>query len=159
MRAHPKIVLEDETLCQNFLVCALIISMLAAGAFGGFVNFLVSKTKPNSTPNDVGSTVEGQLKWWQHILIGVAAAFIVPVFLNMISSGLIKEVSEEVSVAKAAPKLLILVGFCLVAAISSRAFIRNVTDKLLREVENTKRVAAEANSQAKEANKEAKKAT
>jgi hypothetical protein len=120
---------------------ALVIStMLASGVVGGLINSFLND------PN-----IEKPLKWWQHIVVGIGAAFIVPVFLNMISSTLISDISGEVTDSKMLSKVLVLAGFCLLAAISSRAFIRSLTDRLLQEVKEAKKEAKEAKEQSTQA--------
>lgn len=114
--------------------------MLAAGCLGGIINFFLS---------DAGT--EKPLPWWQHVIVGLGAAFMVPVFLNMISSRLIAEITGTEMTAEILSKLLVLAGFCLLAAVSSRAFIRTMTDKVLQEVFAAKKEAKEAKIQAESA--------
>ncbi len=118
----------------------VIPTMLTSGVIGGLINSYLADPE-----------TEKPLKWWQHIVVGIGAAFMVPVFLNMISSGLISEISGEVSDPKMLSKLLVLAGFCLLAAISSRAFIRSLTDRLLQEVSAARKEAKEAKEQASHA--------
>ena len=77
----------------------VIPTMLAAGITGGLINSYL--TDP---------AVETPLKWWQHIVVGVGAAFIVPVFLNMISSRLISEIKGDLIDSDILSKLLVLAG-------------------------------------------------
>jgi len=44
------------------------------------------------------------------LVIGIGASFLVPLFLNMISSDLMRQMDQD------AGKLLVFVGFCLIAA-------------------------------------------
>lgn len=118
----------------------IIGTMLFAGILGGLINSYLSD------PN-----IEKPLAWWQHIIVGVGASFIVPVFLNTISSKLIADITGTEITSDILSKLLILAGFCLLAAVSSRAFIRSMTDRLLREVSAAKKEAKEAKEQAKNA--------
>lgn len=115
-------------------------TMFLAGIVGGLINSYLSD------PN-----VEKPLAWWQHIVVGVGASFMVPVFLNTISSRLIAEIAGTEFTSEILSKLLILAGFCLLAAVSSRAFIRSMTDRLLREISAAKKEAKEAKEQAKNA--------
>jgi hypothetical protein len=114
--------------------------MFAAGCLGGLINFFLADP-----------AAEKPLPWWQHIIVGLGAAFMVPVFLNMISSRLIAEITGTEVTAEILSKLLVLAGFCLLAAVSSRAFIRTMTDKLLQEVSAAKKEAKEAKKQAESA--------
>lgn len=112
--------------------------MLLAGALGGLVNkFLLNPLE------------ERALSSLQHMLVGTAAAFTVPVLLNMISSTLIENIKGDLNQPSGLNSLLILAGFCLLAAISSRAFIRSLSDRILKD--HVLREVTEANKTAKEA--------
>ena len=112
----------------------IITVMLGAGMFGGFVNFYLSK------PDDIPAP-----SWIRSVLVETAASFLVPLFLNMISSNLIDLIKGGDS-----SKLLIFLGFCLVAAISSTAFIRTISDRVLNEAKQAKAVAQTASEQVAE---------
>ncbi len=107
----------------------LFFVMLATGIFGGLVNYFLTSPK--------------KLEWnilTRSLVIGLGAAFLVPVFLNMISSDLLAQSAVD------ANQLLVFSGFSLIAAISSRAFISTVSQRILKEAES-------ANKQAKELKK------
>lgn len=99
----------------------LIISlMIGAGLLGGVTNFLRTE----------------QDKWniqafFKNILMGVCASLLIPLFLNMISSNLVKETSSDSS------HLFVLFGFCLIASLSSKTFIQTVSDRLLNDLRKT----------------------
>jgi hypothetical protein len=122
--------------------------MLAAGCLGGLVNFYIADPEQ-----------EKRLPWWQHIIVGVAAAFMVPLFLNMISGDLIDKIRGVDGKASDYSKMFVLAGFCLVAAVSSRAFIRTLSDKVLQEVRSAKQKAEQAADQAETAAEQATAAT
>ncbi len=122
-------------------------TMLGAGILGGLINSYLSDPQ-----------IEKPLSWWQHLIVGVGAAFMVPVFLNMISSHLISEITGTAMTSEILSKLLVLAGFCLLAAVSSRAFIRSMTDRLLQEVSAAKQEASAAKQEAKEAKEQAENA-
>lgn len=105
--------------------------MLVAGVFGGLVNFYLSKPDDVPPPSITRS-----------VIVGTAASFLVPLFLNMISSDLIDLIKGG-----DAFKLLILLGFCLVAAISSTSFIRTISDRVLAEAKEAKAAAQTASAQ------------
>src|SRR5438045_3868857 len=86
----------------------LIIIMLITGAFGGFLNYLHNF----DTIADEEKNVVVRNKY---IFLGIAAAFLIPVFLKMISSNLTSSVKND--------DYLVFAGFCLIAAIFSRRFI------------------------------------
>ncbi len=96
------------------LVLIIVGIMLVMGVFGGFVNFLLgAKDDPDK------SRVKS-------ISAGIAASFLIPLFLRTIGSNLL-------SSKMAASDLLVLGGFCLIAGISSRAFMKSLAERLIQE--------------------------
>jgi hypothetical protein len=80
--------------------------------------------------------------------MGVVAAFIVPLFLSTISSDLLSSgVTDRL-------KLFVFGGFCIVAAIGSRAFIHNISDAVLEKVRDARLEAAAAGEKAAQAAQE-----
>jgi hypothetical protein len=122
--------------------------MLAAGAVGGLVNGFLS---------DAPETA--RLAWWQHVVIGITAAFMVPLFLTMISADLIDKIRGTPVQAGNPVLLLNLAGFCLVASVSSRAFIGSLTERLMREVRDARAQAEAATATAEQARQRATDAT
>lgn len=122
--------------------------MLAAGAVGGLVNWFLSEA-PKAA----------RLAWWKHIVIGITAAFMVPLFLTMISAGLIDKIRGTAGQAGDPALLLNLAGFCLVASVSSRAFIGSLTERLMREVRDARAQAETATATAEQARQRATDAT
>jgi fluoride ion exporter CrcB/FEX/DNA-binding MarR family transcriptional regulator len=121
-------------------LCAITTVMLISGALGGVVNYFLSDTQDEKT-----------LTWWQHVFVGIVAAFIVPLFLNMASGDLIDKIRGVDGRLPDYSKLFVLAGFCLVAAASSRAFIRSLSERVLQEVRSAKKKAEEAKEDAAEA--------
>jgi hypothetical protein len=125
--------------------------MLAAGAVGGLVNWFLSEA-PKAA----------RLAWWQHMVIGITAAFMVPLFLTMISADLIGKIRGTPGQPgqPGDPVLLLnLAGFCLVASVSSRAFIGSLTERLMREVRDIRAQADAATDTAEQARQRAADAT
>lgn len=117
----------------------LVFIMVACGAFGGFLNYL----------NDF-DTIENEKKnkqiRFKYILLGIGAAFLIPLFLNMISSDIIRSTDPA--------DYLIFAGFCLVAAIFSRRFISTIGDRILEMAKNAEKMAMESKQKAETARKE-----
>lgn len=90
--------------------------MLVSGIFGGLINYY----QMNQNASDSGSLP-------RCIVIGIGAAFLVPVVLDLVNSDLILEIQGDPS------RLLIYTGFCLIAAIAGRVVIVNTSDRILRE--------------------------
>lgn len=105
----------------NLLV--IIGVMTFAGFFGGLVNYFQTLNEKNA----------GDKRFWACVVAGLCASYTVPLFLQMISSNLIENSLNN------SKHLLVLCGFCIVASIFSRRFIRIIADKILKEVKETKR--------------------
>ena len=131
----------------------LIAVMFVSGVLGGVVNFFIAET---STTSDDQKKQEEEplLAWWKHVVIGVVAAFIVPLFLNMVSSSLIDEIRGTGGRESDISKLFVLAGFCLLAAVVSRAFIRSMSERLLREVRDSRKEMREKSGEMEEAKEE-----
>ena len=102
-----------------------VLIMVSAGLLGGVINFYLNDD-PESK-HTVGN----------HMVIGIGASLLVPLFLNMISSKLMKEASSNPGL------LLVFLGFCLIAAISSKAFISTISDRILNQAKEARRATAE----------------
>jgi hypothetical protein len=138
---------------SDMLMLLIVFSvMVASGAIGGLISFFIS-----GTVEDTSRTVDyTPLSWWRHIVIGIGAALIIPLFLNSISAHLISDMEKDHS------QIFVLIGFCLVAAITSRTFISTMSEKVFRELRANKReisavkgVAEQAETKAEEANEKA----
>jgi len=105
-------------------VYCVIGLMICAGVLGGLVNY--------------GLTRSEQTDWrgifWS-VLIGVAAALLMPLFLNTISSSLLTGILEGKSKSS---DIYVYFGFCLLGAIASKSMIQTLTDKVLRTAEEAK---------------------
>ena len=123
---------------DNLFLVAIVL--LVSGILGGLINFFLAD------PN-----VERQLTWWQNSVIGLGASLMVPLFLNMISSNLIDTILGNDGKQGDLSKLFVLAGFCLVASISSRAFISSLTDKILKQVKDIGEKADKAQIEAADA--------
>ena len=119
---------------------ALVIGViLAAGLLGGAVNYFM--TKKDDPDGD----------YWKSATLGIAAALLVPLFLNMISSTLLDSIRSTTTGIVDLTKILVFTGFCLVAAISSTAFIKTLSDRILQEAREAKKVARQADKKASDA--------
>jgi hypothetical protein len=119
----------------------LLVVLLVGGSFGGIISYCL-EGDPRS-PFDWPAFAK-------YLALGVGASFMVPLFLNTISSTLVRDALTS-SFPDSSIKLLVISGFCLVAAISSKRFIASITDRLIREVEETRQIARCAEDKAKDA--------
>ncbi|WP_337100128.1 YEATS-associated helix-containing protein [Paenibacillus sp. YIM B09110] len=102
----------------------IFVILIMSGSFGGYISFL--STKANKEPLFLSMEV------FKSIFVGVAASLLVPLFLNTISSNLIAESENDKY------KLLIIIGFCLLASISSKSFIQIMTNKVMKDLNEVK---------------------
>lgn len=144
----------------NFVV--LLVTMLAAGVLGGAVNYLMGLP---THPDEDEEVVSRQSPSWYNdrlfyhsIVLGVAAAFVVPVFLQIASIGVDKSPltkflesghlgDNKPELAAAYASLATIGGFCVLAAVSSRSFLQTLSSKLLNQARDK---AQDAQNMAKE---------
>jgi hypothetical protein len=126
--------------------------MFLAGLLGGAINHYLSQESesPESPTQNSPSTRTTRAFMGRELLVGLGASFMVPLFLNMVSSNLIEQIKGAEGSPAQPYKLLVFAGFCLVAAISSRAFIRTISDRILNEVKQAKREVQEAKKEVQE---------
>ena len=98
--------------------------MIAAGILGGTVSFALTKTEQSSLTD-----------WLWAVLVGIGASLLVPLFLNTISSDLL---SKLLAANAEPPTPFVFGGFCLLAAIASKAMIQTLTQKVLQDVKTTR---------------------
>ena len=103
--------------------------MTLAGLSGGTINYALART----------SEFSGTDLFWS-IVVGLGASFLVPLFLNTISSSLLSRI-----LANEAPTsdVFVYFGFCLLGAIASKSMIRSLTQKALNLAEKTKKDLAD----------------
>lgn len=106
---------------------AVFLVMLFSGMTGGLSRFHWEKMDD--------SELSG---WWRYALTGMAAALLVPLFLNTISSTLIVDTQKEPG------KFFLLAGFCIGAGIFSKQFIGSVARRALKLSQDAKELASEA---------------
>ena len=99
-------------------IMILVGIMVLAGGFGGLANYL-------------SASIEETESWpcVKRVLLGIAAAVVVPLFLNMISSSIL---SDTMSTSD----YLVFAGFCLAAGFSSKSFLKSISQKVLERVES-----------------------
>lgn len=107
---------------QAINIQLIVILMLVAGVLGGTTNFLRTDQEEKSL-----------WVFGKNLLLGICAAVLIPLFLNMISSDLLENTVSNDSA------LFVFFGFCLIAALSSTAFINNMAARLQQEISQTKK--------------------
>lgn len=113
----------------------LVIIILLMGAFGGLLNHLHNfDTNANDEKN--------RFLKYKYIFLGIGAAALVPAFLKMIASDLIKNTNDFDN-----NSFLIFGGFCLVSAIFSRRFINTIGERILEAAKNAEMTSKENKKQ------------
>lgn len=119
---------------MNRHILFLTAIMALMGVLGGLINYFINGDTESKPRKDCFREV------LKACIIGIGASLLVPLFLNMISSDLLKETESSQY------NILVFAGFCLIAAITSKTFIGTISERILQEAE-------EANAQAREAKK------
>lgn len=115
-----------------------ILGVIAfSGLLGGMVNYDLTSTDEDQSSDDQAVPL-GRFK---SIIMGLCASMMVPLFLNVISSKIVDEILGINGAKQDLSRLLILAGLCLIASISSRAFITTISDRLLNMARDAKREA------------------
>jgi hypothetical protein len=104
---------------------ALAVIMTVFGILGGLISYLLADADRNKTEGE--HLNPGDLL--KSIIIGVGAAYLVPLFLSVLSSGMVSESRDDPY------KLLTFAGYCLIAAISSKTFIHSLSKKVIKDIQ------------------------
>ncbi|WP_027329537.1 YEATS-associated helix-containing protein [Marinimicrobium agarilyticum] len=101
-------------MANHIFILAAVMSI--AGVFGGLINYY-----------QMTQEREDDAALPRCIVMGIGAAFLVPVILFFVQSDLITEIRDDPS------RLLIYTGFCLIVAIASRLVLTSTPKRILRE--------------------------
>jgi hypothetical protein len=123
---------------------ALFLVMLIAGLLGGAVNGIKALNERLEASDQDSSRPSPRLNFLLHLLSGLCASLIVPLFLSLSSSDLTESIIVDGKVSQS--KFLVFSGFCLLAALFSRSFIDTVSERVLRKVEQANQNAERAAS-------------
>jgi hypothetical protein len=120
-------------------IIVLLIIMMLCGVAGGYVNYIFNLIDKSINGN--GMFPQLTAGPFHFIFIGVVSVFIVPLFLSLVQSELLKQTLSggEASIID----YFIYAGFCLIAAIYSRAFIQTISSRVLALASHASRVANE----------------
>ncbi len=118
-----------------------IVVMIIAGIFGGIINFFLEQEIEGEKDRNKKTAL------LKSIIIGIGAAVLVPLFLTTISSEIIKLDKIDFS------SILVFMGFCLIAAISSRKFISTLSANVLKTAREAKEEVKEVKEEISMSNK------
>ena len=111
-------------------IATYLIIMIAAGILGGIINYFFQQEEREEEEQKPSRLT-------RCVTIGIGASFIVPLFLYIIQSDLIKLENSDTS------KIFVFMGFCLLAAIYSRKFLTTISERILKEAKDAKDKAKE----------------
>lgn len=106
-------------MANHIFILAAVMSI--AGVFGGLINYY-----------QMTQEREDDAALPRCIVMGIGAAFLVPVILFFVQSDLITEIRDDPS------RLLIYTGFCLIVAIASRLVLTSTPKRILREAQTAR---------------------
>ncbi|MGZ0188511.1 MAG: YEATS-associated helix-containing protein [Alphaproteobacteria bacterium] len=166
----------------------LMLVLATGGLLGGLARHLtVSETRTSPVPSEStegpanatpqsGSVVANirnakvQAPLLRDLLLGMVAAFVVPVFLQLATVGSTGSVIQKFldgmtgnggtgPSSDALNSLTIILGLSVIAGLSARPFLRNISDQILNSAQSAEKRAAEATAAANTAKTEAASAT
>jgi DNA-binding MarR family transcriptional regulator len=111
----------------DFLLTATI---LFGGIGGAAANFLLMPPP--------GSEIRNCQTFLRLVIGGIFVAFTVPLFLSLAQSTLVQQILNPSEGHDRFPELLIFAGFCIVVSFSSRAFMTNLSSRILADLAKTK---------------------
>lgn len=142
-------------------IALIFMIIVVAGAFGGFVNYMLLLAKEEiPSESDGGPPGDGKkLQRWHwaslmrrplfgSVTLGIAASLMVPLFLKTISSDLITTLSKYKHGSGIPFEFFSFTGFCVLAAIFSQRFLDTLSKRLLADVKKVKEESQEASATA-----------
>lgn len=131
----------------------LVLIAILAGFCGGIGNYLRHRQaqleEGSELPLKVKTANLGEemyeeiyqahykIEAFSFISLGIIASLMVPLFLHMIGSDIVKPPDDAKSVQVFNGSILVFTGFCLVASLSSKRFISEVAEKALAKAKQT----------------------
>lgn len=107
-----------------------VLLILGGGLLGGFANYFMNRTEAGWKKGDI----------LKSLVLGVAAAAVVPLFLQTVQSELM---SNCVTGENWYLSCFVFFGFCTLAAIFSARFLTSIADNILKKVDQIEQQQAE----------------
>ena len=139
----------------NFSVIAVFVTITAAGIAGGIGGALL-KDGADEDKQGTKQGISGPLKdpeFVRCIVLGILAAYVVPLFLVLAATGSPMGIMVELlgkgpdAAGKWWSNLFVLMGFCIVAALAAQNFLTSVSQRVLTAARSEARAAARAETQ------------
>ena len=118
--------IENLLLPDGWYALVIFLIIILSGLLGGFAAYYLNKAEGKSIKSEGKSIIKS-------LILGVVASFIVPLFLNMISSNLLIEAQRNII------KIYIFIGFCILASVFSKNFLENMYNKILQQMSDLKK--------------------
>lgn len=136
-------------------ICLLIVLTLVCGLIGGYGGFLLERLRMASSEELRTKRGHFALYLRASIILGVIASFTVPLFLEIVTIGASSDnlldamlVGDDAKSASSAIEAwFVYAGFCLIAAVSGQSFIRKLSDRLIKQIDNLQDQLDEEQSQ------------
>jgi hypothetical protein len=130
-----------NSVVSNIEFWKIFFTTFAFGAFGGTINYILLDDEIQNQVSGLAGIKKYRLI--KSIIVGAGAAFIVPLFLQTISNGLLDKPLEL-------KEYFVYAGFCLIASIFSRRFFDSVAEKALKIAQKANETAVIANRKAED---------
>ena len=124
-------------------VFLLVAAILFGGIGGAAANFFLV-AQPDNEPRNCQTFLRLAVG-------GIFVAFTVPLFLSLAQSTLVQQILSPPQGHNGISELFIFVGFCIAVSFSARAFMTNLSSRILADLAKTKEDAAKTKELAKKA--------
>ena len=128
----------------------VILVIIISGVVGGLTNYLTDLKDSKTEKKDLKEIITGLTKYltdlkdattekkdskglislFHNVLRSIIASFVVPLFLNTISSNLVSLLFDN----PFKPEMLIFAGFCLLASLYSQYFLSGMFSKMMEKI-------------------------
>lgn len=107
----------------------LIFAMFMSGWLGCFARYAVDAESAKA-PEAVAGPLDRK-KLWSVLVLGGAAALVVPLFLSIGNNSIIADILGAQTSGAVAAEMLVVVGFCVLAGATAPTFIESLAQKAL----------------------------
>ncbi len=127
---------------MDYSIFLIFLVIIVFGSLGGIIGHFYNFDELSQGPGQKFP------HWARSVIAGVAAAFLVPLFLTMASSKLVEKIisGDVINVSN----LFVFIGFCIAASVSSRRFIGSISKQLHDKIQNFEETAERADRAVKE---------
>lgn len=142
-----------------YQIIVVLVIIVVAGLIGGWAGYLTDPISSSAEPDAAKKHV-----CKRYLVLGLIAAGVVPLFLSVLQSNLVTTIftpKKDSAAADVIPfvEFLVFAGFCLIAAVSARAFLDSMTRRLMKDIDRMKEEVAEVKNQTADNAQEAREAS